>query len=212
MGRQYGPATQISHKEGCLSFCAGHFDMDMVKQALARYRGDTIPRYSRHLQPLIVQAGAWLSLRLQDLQAWNQGLFSLDGGTVVIHPTATTDTVTMLPIAVHSQGGSLIFSAAENPVGTLLVHLLRSHHDHAPVQLVFQGCAIQFAHYDPMTDMTLVGLVPDYELPHGWIAVRLDGNPWQIDTAVHLPGIDKPLLCREWQADECETVTLTLCG
>ncbi|WP_231850306.1 hypothetical protein [Komagataeibacter medellinensis] len=80
------------------------------------------------------------------------------------------------------------------------------------MQLVFQGCALQFAHYDPMTDITLVGLMPEYELPHGWIAVRLDGNPWQIDNAVNLPGIGKPVLRREWPADKCETVTLTLPG
>lgn len=80
------------------------------------------------------------------------------------------------------------------------------------MQLVFQGCALQFAHYDPMTDMTLVGLVPEYELPHGWVAVRLDGNPWRIDRAVQVPGLDRPVLRREWQADERETVTLSLPG
>ncbi|KAB8123731.1 hypothetical protein D3W54_05365 [Komagataeibacter medellinensis] len=210
MSRQYGPAAEIAYEEGHLSFRTGHFDMDMIKQAITHSRRDTVYD-SLHLQPLVMHSGAWLSLRLQQLQGWNQGLFSLDGGTLVIHPAAV-DTVTMLPIDIRSHGGSLIFTAAENASGTLLVHLLRSSNAHAPVQLVFQGCALQFAHYDPMTDITLVGLMPEYELPHGWIAVRLDGNPWQIDNAVNLPGIGKPVLRREWPADECETVTLTLPG
>ena len=211
MGRQYGSAATVSYEGGRLSFTAGHFDVDMVRQAIVRYRRSGFHHDPLHLQPLVVRAGAWLSLRLQELHEWNQGLFSLDGGTLVIHPTAS-DTVTMLPIDIQNQGGNLIFNAAENLSGTLLVNLLRPRQPHAPVQLVFQGCALQFAHYDPMTDMTLVGLVPEYELPHGWVAVRLNGNPWQIDKAVHVPGLGRPTLRREWQADERETVTLSLPG
>ena len=211
MGRQEGSASTVSYEEGRLSLSTGHFDMTMVKQAITRYRRSGSWHHPAHLQPLLVRAGAWLSLRLHELHAWDQGLFGLDGGTLVIHPSST-DTVTMLPIDVHDNGGSLIFSAAENTTGILLVNLVRARQDHAPVQLVFQGCALQFAQYDPMTDITLVGLVLEYELPHGWVAVRMDGNPWHINTMVQPPGVRKPVLRREWQADECETVTLSLSG
>lgn len=105
MSRQYGPAAEIAYEEGHLSFRTGHFDMDMIKQAITHSRRDTVYD-SLHLQPLVMHSGAWLSLRLQQLQGWNQGLFSLDGGTLVIHPAAV-DTVTMLPIDIRSHGGSL---------------------------------------------------------------------------------------------------------
>ncbi|MCE2565175.1 hypothetical protein [Komagataeibacter sp. FNDCF1] len=211
MDRQEDYASAISYEEGRLSLTTGHFDVAMVKQAITRYRRSGFLYHPPHLQPLLVRAGAWLSLRLHELHAWNQGLFSLDGGTLVIHPSPV-DTVTMLPIDVHDHGGSLIFGAAENTTGILLVNLVRARQGHAPVQLVFQGCALQFAQYDPMTDITLVGLVPEYELPHGWVAIRMDGNPWHISKMVQPPGVHKPVLRREWQADECETVTLSLSG
>lgn len=146
---------------------------------------------------------------LSDLHEWNEGLFGLDGGTILINPSMA-DTVTILPVEIRPGGGSLIFSDVEKTGGTLLVHLIRAHESHACVQLVFRHCARQFACYDPMTDMTLVGLMPDTQKTDGWTAIRLNGNPWQIAHPVGYEGTRPPILKREWQAGEHDTVILHL--
>ncbi|WP_395369736.1 hypothetical protein [Komagataeibacter diospyri] len=209
MGRQYGSATAVSYSQGQITFGAGHFDMAMIRLALARSRRESSQPCPAHLQSILACRGAWLSLNLSELHEWNQGLFGLDGGTIVINHSIS-DTVTILPVEIRPGGGSLIFSDAEKTGGTLLIHLTRAHKSHACVQLVFQNCTRQFACYDPMTDMTLVGLVPDGEKPDGWIAVRLNGNPWQIAHSDAYEDTRAPGLKREWQAGEHDTVILRL--
>ncbi|AHI24142.1 hypothetical protein H845_178 [Komagataeibacter xylinus E25] len=209
MGRQYGSATVVSYSEGQIILGAGHFDMPMIRLAQARSRRESRQPWPTHLQSILASHGAWLSMDLSELHEWNQGLFGLDGGTIAINHSVS-DTVTILPVEIRPGGGSLIFRDVEKTGGILLLHLIRAHKSHACVQLVFQNCARQFACYDPMTDMTLVGLVPDDEKPDGWIAVRLHGNPWQIANSDACRGTRPPILKREWHAGEHDTVILRL--
>ena len=184
--------------------------MDMIRRAVARYRNDDIrPVSMASLQSILACSGAWLSLRLHELHEWNQGVLGIDGGTIGISHSRS-DAATIMPVEVRRGGGSLIFSAAEKTEGLLLVHLTRMQEAHACVQLVFQDRARQFACYDPMTDMTLVGLVPGQEKPDGWVAVRLDGNPWQIGHAATDGDVRPAVLKREWQATGEGAITLRL--
>ncbi|MBE7730180.1 hypothetical protein [Komagataeibacter sp. FXV3] len=209
MGRRYGSATAVSYGEGQVIFGAGHFDMTTIRLALSRYRRENSQPHPDHLRSILACSGAWLSLNLSELHGWNQGLFCLDGGTIVFNH-AISDAVTILPVEIRPGGGSLIFSDATKRPGILLIHLTCPRQSHDSVQLVFQDCARQFACYDPMMDMTLVGLVPDGEEPDGWVAVRLNGNPWRIGHPVASEGTRAPILKREWQAGEHDTVILRL--
>lgn len=208
MGRRDGSAAAISCSDGPLSLAAGYFDMGMIKKAIAEYFTDVAAGSSHHLHPVVVSAGAWLSTKLHELHEWNRGLLTLNGGTIIINHSYSS-TVTMLSVDVLG-GGSVIFSAQEKPGGTLLLHLTRKGVARRGLQLVFQGCEKQFACYDPMADMTLVGLMPDGETPHGWAALRLDGNPWNITHPTYVAK-DWPYgLRREWRADGHDSVMLEL--
>ncbi|ARW17263.1 hypothetical protein S101446_02153 [Komagataeibacter europaeus] len=209
MGRRYGSATAVSYSEGQVIFGAGHFDMATIRSVLARSHRESSQPQPDHLRSILACPGAWLSMNLSELHGWNHGLLGLDGGTIVFNH-AISETVTILPVEIRPGGGSLIFNDAAKRGGTLLVHLMRPRQSHDCVQLVFQNCARQFACYDPMTDMTLVGLVPDGDKPDGWTAVRLNGNPWRIDHPVASEGARAPILKREWQAVEHDTVILRL--
>ncbi|GCE80618.1 hypothetical protein KTQ54_15295 [Komagataeibacter oboediens] len=209
MGRRSGSATAISYSGGRLACSGGHFDMDMIRRAVARSRSGCRHISAISLQSILACSGAWISLCLHELHDWNQGIFGIDGGTIAITPSRS-DGATILPVEVRRGGGSLIFSAAEKTDGLLLVHLTRMHDVHACVQLVFQGCARQFACYDPMTDMTLVGLMPKQEKPDGWVAVRLEGNPWHIDHSAATGEPRPPVPMREWQAAGQDAIILRL--
>lgn len=207
MGRRDGTASAVSCSDGRLSLAAGYFNMNTIRQAIGECRREVVSHFSIHSQPILISAGAWLNMKLHELHEWNHGLLTLDGGTIVIHHSHSSK-VTILPVDVQG-GGCMIFSAEEKKGGTLLLHLSRGEKAHASLQLVFQGCEKQFACYDPMANMTLVGLLPDGETPHGWAAIRLDGNPWNITHPMD-GSDDWAQLRREWRADSHNSVTLHL--
>ncbi|WP_051577504.1 hypothetical protein [Komagataeibacter kakiaceti] len=163
MGRRDGSASAVSCSDGRLSLAAGYFNMDTIRQALIECRREVVSHFSIHSQPILISAGAWLHMKLHELHDWNQGLLTLDGGTIVINHSHS-NRVTILPVDVQG-GGSMIFSAEGKRGGTLLLHLSRGEKSPHGLQLVFQGCEKQFACYDPMSNMTLVGLLPDGETP-----------------------------------------------
>ncbi|GBR25329.1 hypothetical protein LV564_16075 [Komagataeibacter nataicola] len=202
----------MSCENGQFVLVSGHFDMDSIQQIMARYRreGGVSVRWGNEC-PIVARSGAWLSTTLTELDGWNAGTLNLDGGTIIVgHAQGTS--VTMLPVNVRAGGGTLMFDSGTKDGGSLLVDLKRMCDPHATLKLVFAGLEQQFAAYDPMTDMTLVGLPPASDTVEGWVALRLDGNPWHITCPTTIEGAPLPQLRREWQANGQPHVTLRLPG
>lgn len=209
---RYGSTQAVSCENGQLALVSGHFDMDSLQQTVAQYRREGRVSANRGNQcPIVAQSGAWLSMSLTELDGWNAGALHLDGGTIIIgHAQGTS--VTMLPVNIRAGGGTLMFDRGTAHGGSLLVNLKRMCDSHATLQLVFEGHERQFAAYDPMMDITLVGLAPGSDTIEGWVALRLDGNPWHIVCPTTLEGAPQPQLRREWRANGQPHVTMHLPG
>ncbi|QHC35212.1 hypothetical protein [Komagataeibacter xylinus] len=209
---RYGSAQAVSRENGQMVLVSGHFDIDSLQQTMNHYRREGRISASRGNEcPIVAHSGAWLSMTLPELDGWNAGALNLDGGTLIIaHAQGTS--VTMLPVNIRAGGGTLMFDRGTKNGGSLLVDLKRMCDSHATLKLVFEGHEKQFAAYDPMTDMTLVGLAPASNTIEGWVALRLDGNPWHIGHHTVMEGAPLPQLRREWRANGKPHVTLSLPG
>ncbi|WP_130731208.1 hypothetical protein [Komagataeibacter xylinus] len=208
----HGSVQAVSCEHGQLALVSGHFDMDSLHQTMTQCRREGRISASRGNEcPIVARSGAWLSTTLTELAGWNAGILNLDGGTIIVaHAQGTS--VTMLPVNIRAGGGTLMFDRGMKNGGSLLVDLKRMCDSHATLKLVFEGHERQFAAYDPMMDMTLVGLAPASDTIEGWVALRLDGNPWHIACPTAMKGTPMPQLRREWQANGQPHVTLHLPG
>ncbi|MGS0648500.1 hypothetical protein ACU81Q_12810 [Komagataeibacter melomenusus] len=207
---RYDSVQAATCENGQLVLVSGHFDMDSLQQAMTRYcREGRVFTSQGNKCPIVACRDAWLSTTLTELDGWNTGTLNLDGGTIMVAHAQGTG-VTMLPVNIRAGGGTLMFDRGMHTGGSLLVDLKRMCDSHATLKLVFEGREHQFATYDPMTDMTLVGLAPGSDTIAGWVALRLDGNPWHIACPTAIEGAPLPQLRREWRANGLPHVTLNL--
>ncbi|GBQ48506.1 hypothetical protein ACM0P6_08775 [Komagataeibacter sucrofermentans] len=209
---RYGSVQAVSCENGQFALVSGHFDMDSLRQAMAQHRREGhMSTCQGNTCPIVARSGAWLSATLTELDGWNAGALNLDGGTIIMGHAHSTN-VTLLPVNIQAGGGTLMFDRSTKNSGKLLVDLKRMCDSHATLNLIFEGHEQQFAAYDPMMDMTLVGLAPGSDTIEGWVALRLDGNPWRIVCPTAMEGTPLPQLRREWRADGQPHVTLSLPG